>query len=95
LREKDLQGLTLDAAPRRRRQVLRYLVHIGLDRIEVLLAELLDGIAHYLVWLEGAHPLVHHTVGVQQGPAGIIAAPRGHIGGGSRDNHFALKRGFL
>jgi len=64
LRKKDLQGLTLDAATRWRRQVLRYLVHIGLDRIEVLLAELLDGISHDLVWLEGTHPLVHHTVGV-------------------------------
>lgn len=45
--------------------MLRYLIHVGLDRIEVLLAELLNRITHNLVWLKGAHPLVHDTVGIQ------------------------------
>lgn len=77
--------------------MLGYLVHVRLDRGKVLLAELLHRIAHDLIWLEGAHALIHYAVGIEQRAACVVATTWRHIGGGggTRDNNLALqeKRG--
>lgn len=72
----------LDAAACRRRQPMRQLVHVLLDRGKVLLAELLHGVAHDLVRFERAHALVDDAVGaaaatgcrrvVEQCHAGVV-----------------------
>lgn len=73
--------------------MLGYLVHVRFDRGKVLLAELLHGIAHDLIWLEGAHALIHYAVGIEQRAACVVTAPWRHIGGGggTRYNDFALR----
>lgn len=72
--------------------MLGYLVHVRLDGGKVLLTELLHRIAHDLIWLEGAHALIHYAVGVEQRAACVVTATRRHIGGGggTRYNDFAL-----
>lgn len=86
----------LDAAARRRWQPLRQLIHVVLDRDEMLFTKLLHGVAHNLVRLEGAHALVDDAVACRAASAGrvikqcdasvVVVAARGDGGRSGHDD---------